>query len=663
MDVAGFLCSFGYASNSDLKKKKAIYADALKATHEGRSSSAEELTPDLLTNSVPRGIAAYRFGRTEEDSFYTALLAAAFLDDHAAFLPEMAFFNRVVLQLTYQVRFQLDGIRPEAAIFVGSSRAFCASMLHANNIFGIRVPLLYRDADAAIDWETEWAKYPHLELNRLLLRQGGANELNAYLAEDNRSKIGSFLIDLDYLPTTIVLAEIFSDVCNRVDHRTIYAIVGNSEHVLGAALEFERYYPEAVVYCRTYLERRGNSDVPRAMLAVWNVDELPGIELRNHTPHLCTLVTFSDVLSSATDIKHSEYKAWETVSVKKPLCIEGAAPLLPEIRNAISGQRSLYHGVSFIADGAMFVEGGNYLFMSKDGNVLIDSGDGGQSPLYVQSELSQDNILQSVLRTTAVQRVKGTAIALAFQPTLHQFFSHFLIQCFPRLLIIEELGLKDVKVVVAEDLYPKQIEMLIQFGISPDNIVFLSRESILYADMLIVPYPWDLMFSEFTTRAFRQLMEKMNIRVPVTEKRLLISREFRKTWRNQLNSDQVQAILQKDLSFEVVRPEKLSLREEIELFSSSRVIAGAEGAGLYGACYSGPGRAVVSVSDGDYAMPILGSLAEYTGFDVSYYFGVSMRAEGDMSRRPGRLHCDYLVDPAKIVNLVEFTLDGLSSMK
>jgi len=506
MDVAGFLCSFDYASDGDILKKKLIYSDALQSRVDENSTPENDVTLHDITAGLPDGVTRYRFGRAEEDGFYTALLAAAFLGDKTAFLPEMAFFNRVVLQLTYQVRFQLDGIRPEASIFVGSSRAFCASMLHANNIFGIRVPLLYSASDATLNWEQEWAKYPQLELNRALLRQGGPNELNAYLAEDNRTKIGSFLIDLDYLPTTIVMAEVFAEVGERVDHRTIYAIVGNSEHVLGAALEFERAYTDAVVYCRTYIERRGNSDVPRAMLAVWNVKELPTLQLRNHSPQLCTLVTFGDVLSSATDIKHAEYRGWEPVTVKTPICVESAASLLPEISTAISGHRTLYHGVSYLADGAMFVDGPNYLFMSKEGYVSIDAGvgEGGQSPLYTQSTLSEDNIRQSVLRKNTVQRVKGTAIALAFQPTLHYFFSHFLIQCFPRLLLIEELGLKDVKIIVADDLYPKQIEMLIQFGIKPENIVFFNRENILYADMLIVPYPWDLMFSEFTTRSFRR---------------------------------------------------------------------------------------------------------------------------------------------------------------
>lgn len=658
MDVAGFLCSLRNSSDHEIEGKLKIAGYALS------QKLTDEPSTDVASKTIPRSVLSFVYGRAEEDAFYTSLLATAFEGDELSHVAEAAFFNRVVLQLTYQVRFALDQVKPEASIFIGSEKMFCASMLHANNIFGARI-LFHSDPSAQPAWQPEWSRYDNLELSRHLLTQGTVEETLERLQRDQRPNIGSVLIDLDFLPTTVKLSEIFSLFENAVNARTIYALSGNAEHILGAVSEFERRYPDAVVYCKTYVERRGSVDTARGMLSVWNIADLPDVSIRHHTPYHCTLVTEADRQRSISDIEHKTYRPLETVDIKEPIVVYSGAPLLPEITRALSAPRQLYHDVSYIPGAGIFVDGSSYFFISRDGFVSLDAAtpldEGLNTSLFKQSTISEDGLHQSVLRKTRIHHISGIAMPLAYQPTLHQFFSHFLIQCFPRLLLIDELKLKDVKIIVSDEIYPKQVEMLLEFGIPAENIIYFNSNDIIFADMMVVPKPWQLMFSAFTTGIYGKLKSKMNIKDSVGDRRILISREFRKTWRNQLNSAQLQHVLQQELNFEVIRPEKLSLREEIEMFSSSEIIAGAEGAGLYGACYSGPGRAVVSVSDGDYAMPILGSLATYTGFDLSYYFGISMRAEGDMSRRPGRLHCDYLVNPNAVVSTIKRTIEHLRS--
>ncbi|MGE6744209.1 glycosyltransferase family 61 protein [Allorhizobium pseudoryzae] len=654
MDVASFLCTLTWPSQEELERKYSLLRETFTRQLPEEQNSVEEA---LL--AIPQAVLNYRLGRSDEDAFFTPILAIVHWNDAGAHIVESAFFNRVVLQLTYQIRFQIEGILPEVSLFIGSPRSFSASMIHANNIMGVRIPFEQTEERSLREWEKEWERFKHIELCRQNLHECALDQISDLLRTNNRTRVGSVLVDLDHAPESAKLTDLFSNIESLVGDKTIYGIVGAAEPVLAIAKQLEDELEQAIVYCRTYREERGNATVTRAMLVAWNIKSLPPITLRSHTPFLCTVVDTKDVMASATEIPHRCYRDWEHVVVKPPVYVESSAPLLPEITAAISGYRNLYHGVTYFEAGAMFTDGIDYRFLSKHGLVPLEAPPQSlaQGDLMSESAAAQNGSIQAVLRKRDIRRIRGAALVLAFQPTLHQFFSHFLIQCFPRLLLIEELGLKDIKVVVPEDLYRKQVEMLVAFGVPYENIVFFKKDSLLFADELIVPYPWDLMFSDFTSAAFVRLKERMGIRSERSDRRILISRDFRKTWRNQVSAETVQNYLIEHHQCQLLRPEKLSLREEIEVYSSSRLIVGAEGAGLYSAGYSGQGTAVVSFSDGDYAMPILGSLAQYIGFDVAYYFGISMRAEGDMSRRPGRLHCDYVVDPWRIGSVMECTLD------
>ena len=115
----------------------------------------------------------------------------------------------------------------------------------------------------------------------------------------------------------------------------------------------------------------------------------------------------------------------------------------------------------------------------------------------------------------------------------------------------------------------------------------------------------------------------------------------------------VAQMLKERYGFEEVRPEHLSLDEEIHLYRDARMVIGAEGAGLYSAVYAQPGATYVSVGDEDYIMPVLGSAASVRGFDVAYVFGESLRADSDVRRRLPTGHADYMVDPATVAKMIE----------
>ena len=68
--------------------------------------------------------------------------------------------------------------------------------------------------------------------------------------------------------------------------------------------------------------------------------------------------------------------------------------------------------------------------------------------------------------------------------------------------------------------------------------------------------------------------------------------------------------------------------------------------------------AVLSIADQDYAMYIIGSMAEIRGFDLAYVIGESFIAEDDLKLR-GWGHSDFIVDPDSVRSAVRQLIERL----
>jgi capsular polysaccharide biosynthesis protein len=195
--------------------------------------------------------------------------------------------------------------------------------------------------------------------------------------------------------------------------------------------------------------------------------------------------------------------------------------------------------------------------------------------------------------------------------------------------------------------------MLHMVGIPDERIVVIPPDALVEADELIVPQPWPLVFSPYTLQIYDEMANKVAAGQGKPTRRLLISREQRTSWRNMLTYDAVREMLIDRYKFEVLRPELLSLEDEIRTYRDAAMMIGAEGAGLYSAVYARPGQTFMAIGDEDYIMPILGSAASGRGFDVAYVFGESVRADSDVERRQPAGHSDFVVDPNKVAELVD----------
>ena len=152
------------------------------------------------------------------------------------------------------------------------------------------------------------------------------------------------------------------------------------------------------------------------------------------------------------------------------------------------------------------------------------------------------------------------------------------------MLIARELY-KDATLLVPHDLKRYQKEMLHHVGFTEDRLFPIEPSTVVYCDELFVPELWPAIFTAYNSLIYDELIEKIVPHAGKPHRRIMISRAARQTWRNMVNFNAVSQVLEDEFGFEVVTPDKLSLRDEIELFRESRIIAGAEGAGLYNCCF------------------------------------------------------------------------------
>ena len=676
MDVSALLYGFRAATVADASGK----ALALEAARASFQRDDPQFPFDEHVRRSCCDIMQLKFGGDAADSYFTTLLTIIRRDvQHIdAFLATV--LNSVVLQLNFQTRLSIDGVigQTEAVIFEGTAEYFPVAMVNGNHVFGIHVTNLVQNDATLPGWG---ARHPELDLREPHLRCAIPNDVSGLMAAAGRDRVGALLI-VD--PASGVgefrINQRYAYLADKVSRHTIYCLSGTPEQILKTARGFAERYPDCIVRTRVYVRRQGAELARRAVLICENVPELPDVMVSagdwrrltfvEATPKQGRIHPSVDVVNyfgGETDrvelLENKEVGRWEPCPIRRPALLSSSAPLPLEARSRISDDTEIYHTLVGIEGGMLIPSEGpghaTYIHATGNGEVLLDLGDERRrieaSPIYRNATLDAAGQLTGRIEADSIMHVDGDAIPLAFTPNLHQWHSHFIIQCLPRIQIIRDLA-SNAAVLVSEKLRPKQFEMLEILGIPSERIVGIPSGKIVQADRLFVPRAWRLAFSRYTTAIYQDLVDHFHCDPLSPRRRILISRESRKTWRNLLNYETVRQLLVDQYGFEEIAPEQLTLEEEVKLYNSAEVIVGAEGAGLYGSVFASRGSTVISICDEDYAMPILGTLAYQRDFDVGYVFGESMRADTDLARRLPWGHADFVVDPRRVEEAVATTL-------
>ena len=672
MDVTTLL--YGYRPvRAEDRRRKAL---ALRASYEiARALGSPLSVADFVHRA--QELAGNRFGPAAQDAYVTTLLSVI-----TAFQPHIdnflaATLNAITLSLSFQTRQMVNGTMnaPEVVVYEGNQDLFPVAMVHGNAIMGFHLT----DLPQGNEWLPTWAgDDPTVELNRAALVRTPPAAVADLLPRYGRRRVGALMIvEPQHNWGELAFHRRYAAIADFVGEHTIYALAAGAEVVVACANALQRRYPEGRFDVRLYTRRAGAGVEHRGILIFKGLAGLPEVDFCQQLtrqlhfveampndgtihPEVHTLAYASDGAVTVEKRQTPEGTSrivghWERASVKRPFHISSSAPLTEEGRRRISDPTEVFHSAGIVEGGTLIAsqDSAKAVFVCADDKdrIIMEFGDQYSNlwaaPIWRESVVGDDGVRRTQMRADRIVRVEGAAMPLFFTPTLHQWYSHFLIQCLPRVRIARAAG-ANVSIIVPEQMRAKQFEMLAALGFDESRVVRVPPGAIVQASRLYMPRAWQLVFTPYTTEIYRELATKFGNMPIATPKRILISRESRKTWRNLLNFETIRRLLVEDYGFVVLAAERLTLAEEIATFANAEIVVGAEGAGMYGAVFARPGAVYITLCDEDYVMPILGTLAEVIGIEIGYVFGEAMRAESDVSRRLEFGHADFVVDIERV---------------
>ncbi len=687
MDVNSLLFGFRPAGEADLHRKAlALRSGFGMAQSRGYEGSLEDF---LGAAGV---VGTHCFGNDGHDSYATTALSVI-----AAFQPGMDLFlaavlNDIVVQLNFQSRQVIDGAGgpPEVVVFEGASEYFPVAMVHGNITGGLQVSLTGEPL-AMPDWARD---NPALEIATGHVIRSHPDHLEQDIEALGRNRIGALLLLPDASWGVVAIAERFASIARFVTKHTVFCIAGGAETILATADQLIAKYPDIQINVRLYEVPVGGAVEYHGIIVAYGIAHLPDINVTStigrSTRFVEAMKKGSDVVGasivnyfvggtvaySAGEYGHDTTSSPNSVQVgnseeakiRAPFLLSASAPLPDEARGRISDTTELFHSLAVLERGMLIpsqdIDHAIYVHATGRAEIVTDYGDEGRnvvaSPLYRESTLNGAGERVGRLKTDRLLHVRGAAMPLMFTPLLHKWYSHFIIQCLPRVQIIRDLG-RDIKLLLPADLRPKQLEMLSILGFGEDRIVMMPQGAFVQTDELFVPRAWRLAFSDYSSRIYDEIAAHFDVRTKETPRRILISRESRKTWRNLLNYEAVKTMLVADYGFEVIAPETLTLEEEVATYANAEIVVGAEGAGMYGAVFSQAGTVYLTLCDEDYVMPILGTLAHVRDIDIGYVFGEAMRADADVRRRLPYGHADFVVDIDRVEQAVKSAISKVEA--
>jgi capsular polysaccharide biosynthesis protein len=198
----------------------------------------------------------------------------------------------------------------------------------------------------------------------------------------------------------------------------------------------------------------------------------------------------------------------------------------------------------------------------------------------------------------------------------HSYY-HFVLNALVRFAVVMQTHprLPFDHVIVTDDSPSFVRDALDMLGIPRERIVSLSRTPRVhcerawcgqYLSELLYPHPVAV-----------QLIRWLFPSLICTGRRLYVVRE---TTRRVLNHDQVWDVL-KNRGFEIVRPENLSLLEQVRLFASAEAVAAPHGAALTNTVFCPRGTKVIEFASPQFVETIYWFLAASCGHDYSILIG------------------------------------------
>ena len=190
-------------------------------------------------------------------------------------------------------------------------------------------------------------------------------------------------------------------------------------------------------------------------------------------------------------------------------------------------------------------------------------------------------------------------VAVALHPNL--VYGHFLLEMLPRLyllMVLRQFG-ADIPLALSSKL-PPWVKTFARMFQPDDRIVWYDHTTQrVTAPSIVMPAMMhtDHNFHPAMNLMVHHLLQRQGVadtNAIASASRIYVSRSNFGEERLE-NEDEVEEMVTA-LGFAVVRPQQLSVEEQIRVFSAAKVIVGEYGSGLHNAIFSGPGTRIVAIN-------------------------------------------------------------------
>lgn len=278
---------------------------------------------------------------------------------------------------------------------------------------------------------------------------------------------------------------------------------------------------------------------------------------------------------------------WQTLP---EYCASSGAPLRRAAEHGAPGRRPLLAelGTTVVHPALQWMP------MPGDGQVLLAGHVSGRLRVRAEdpaSPLLLASAARAVLRLPCeIARLDGPALLVGG----YGAYYHDVVDHFGALAVAETLGLDDdVPILLNDDLAAHQHEWLDLLGVSPERLRRWPRSQPVRLDRLFVPSRlaaggrW---FDPLLPSWYRRRVQT-HLRGGTPARKLYLSRSG--TQRRRIDNEAALEAALARAGFETVRPETLSVREQVQLFSQASHVVGSSGAALTNVMFCAPGARVV----------------------------------------------------------------------
>ncbi|MDQ2137361.1 glycosyltransferase family 61 protein [Alcaligenaceae bacterium A4P071] len=240
------------------------------------------------------------------------------------------------------------------------------------------------------------------------------------------------------------------------------------------------------------------------------------------------------------------------------------------------------------------------------------------------------------------QHIAGTTVVLA--STEPSNYGSFLFRILPKLGIVDQLNLKDFKILVPS-YNPNMLALLQLAGLKTEQLVLQDVNIEYHMDRaLMVSMQNEEAFLHQPTREF---YKKFKSRIPHSQphRRLYLTRRGMSagaTGRAMTNELEVATALESH-GFEIMEPSRLSPREQIKLFASASVVVGQSGSALFNCVFMQPGTRLIDMESEPHWLHAHMCLFGSQGLRYGIFEAESLAPPGSPPHQPFVVDTDRLI--------------------